>query len=239
MLNEILSNLMQEQSNGQKNPSSGQCNKPGGKNPKPGAGQQLSDIIGKQKGLGESMSKGKEGKPKTGEEGKQAKDGQKGNQEGKGGREGGQNNGGEEGNAKELMQMAQQQAAIRRQLAQLNQLLNSQGNNSIAKELKELQDKMDRNETDLVNRKLDEDFYQRQREIMTRMMETEKSLREQEQDDKRSSKNPEDMSRPVPPELKQYLQENQELKEQYKTVPPSLKPYYKTLNENYFRQVAQ
>ena len=239
MLNEILSNLMQEQSNGQKNPSSGQCNKPGGKNPKPGAGQQLSDIIGKQKGLGESMSKGKEGKPKTGEEGKQVKDGQKGNQEGKGGREGGQNNGGEEGNAKELMQMAQQQAAIRRQLAQLNQLLNSQGNNSIAKELKELQDKMDRNETDLVNRKLDEDFYQRQREIMTRMMETEKSLREQEQDDKRSSKNPEDMSRPVPPELKQYLQENQELKEQYKTVPPSLKPYYKTLNENYFRQVAQ
>jgi hypothetical protein len=239
MLNEILSNLMQEQSNGQKNPSSGQCNKPGGKNPKPGAGQQLSDIIGKQKGLGESMSKGKEGKPKTGEEGKQGKDGQKGNQEGKGGREGGQNNGGEEGNAKELMQMAQQQAAIRRQLAQLNQLLNSQGNNSIAKELKELQDKMDRNETDLVNRKLDEDFYQRQREIMTRMMETEKSLREQEQDDKRSSKNPEDMSRPVPPELKQYLQENQELKEQYKTVPPSLKPYYKTLNENYFRQVAQ
>jgi hypothetical protein len=120
-----------------------------------------------------------------------------------------------------------------------NQLLNSQGNNSIAKELKELQDKMDRNETDLVNRKLDEDFYQRQREIMTRMMETEKSLREQEQDDKRSSKNPEDMSRPVPPELKQYLQENQELKEQYKTVPPSLKPSYKTLNENYFRQVAQ
>ena len=73
---------------------------------------------------------------------------------------------------------------------------------------------------------------------MARMMETEKSLREQEQDDKRSSKNPEDMSRPVPPELKQYLQENKELKEQYKTVPPSLKPYYKELNEIYFKQVG-
>jgi len=232
MLNEILANLMAEQSKGQ-NPSSGQCSKPGGKNPKPGAGKQLSDIIGKQKGLSESMSKGKDGQPKNGEESKQGKE------QGKSGKSGSQTNGGEDGNAKELMQMAQQQAAIRRQLAQLNQLLNSQGNNSIAKELKELQDKMDRNETDLVNRKLDEDFYRRQREILTRMMETEKSLREQEQDDKRSSKNPDEISRPIPPELKQYLQDNKELKEQYKTVPPTLKPYYKQLNEIYFKQVSQ
>ncbi|MES2479007.1 MAG: hypothetical protein V4561_07965 [Bacteroidota bacterium] len=236
ILNEILSNLMEEQSNGQKNPSSGQCNKPGGKNPKPGAGKQLSDIIGKQKGLGEGMMKSKDGKPKNGEEGKQGKEGKSGKEGGQGG-SGGSQNGGDDENAKELMQMAQQQAAIRRQLAQLNQLLNSQGNNSISKDLKDLQDKMDRNETDLVNRKLDEDFYMRQKEIMNRMMETEKSLREQEQDDKRSSKNPDEISRPVPPELKQYLLENKELKEQYKTVPPTLKPYYKELNEIYFKQV--
>ncbi|MDI9319816.1 MAG: hypothetical protein QM530_04995 [Phycisphaerales bacterium] len=237
MLNEILANLMSEQSQAQKNPGNGQCNKPGGKNPKPGAGKQLSDIIGKQKGLGQSMMKSMDGKPKDGDEGKQGKDGKQPKQGGKGGN-GGEQNGGEDGNAKELMQMAQQQAAIRRQLAQLNQMLNSQGNNSIAKELKELQEKMDRNETDLVNKKLDGDFYMRQKEILTRMMETEKSLREQEQDDKRSSKNPEEISRPVPPELQQYLQENKELKEQYKTVPPNLKPYYKQLNENYFKQVG-
>lgn len=236
ILNEILSNLMEEQSNGQKNPSSGQCNKPGGKNPKPGAGKQLSDIIGKQKGLGEGMMKSRDGKPKSGEEGKQGKEGKSGKEGGQGG-SGGNQNGGDDENAKELMQMAQQQAAIRRQLAQLNQLLNSQGNNTISKDLKDLQDKMDRNETDLVNRKLDEDFYMRQKEIMNRMMETEKSLREQEQDDKRSSKNPDEISRPVPPELKQYLLENKELKEQYKTVPPTLKPYYKELNEIYFKQV--
>lgn len=244
MLNEILSNLMQEQSQAQKNQGKGQCNKPGGKTPKPGAGKQLSDIISKQKGLGESMSKANSGKPKPGEEAKEGKDGKEpkegkdGKQNGQGGGNGGSQNGGDDGNAKELMQLAQQQAAIRRQLAQLNQLLNSQGNNSISKELKDLQDKMDRNETDLVNRKLDQDFYMRQREIMTRMMETEKSLREQEQDDKRSSKNPEEMSRPVPPELKQYLQENKELKEQYKTIPPTLKPYYKELNEIYFKHVG-
>ena len=134
--------------------------------------------------------------------------------------------------------MAQQQAALRRQLAQLNQLLNSQGNNGIAKDLKELQEKMDKNESDLVNRKLDGEFYMRQKEILNRMMETEKSLREQEQDDKRTSKNPDEISRPVPPELKQYMKENKELIERYNTVPPTLKPYYKQLNENYFKQVA-
>jgi hypothetical protein len=237
MLNEILSNLMQEQSQGQKSPGSGQCKKPGGKNPKPGAGKQLSDIIGKQKGLSEQMSKGKDGKPKEGGETQKGKDGKENKQNGKGGNSGEQN-GGDDGNAKELMQMAQQQAALRRQLAQINQLLNSQGNNNIAKDLKELQDKMDKNESDLVNRKLDEDFYKRQREIMTRMMETEKSLREQEQDDKRSSKNPDDISRPIPPELKQYLQQNKEIREQYKTIPPTLKPYFKELNEQYFKQVG-
>ncbi|MCC6186627.1 MAG: hypothetical protein IT256_05680, partial [Chitinophagaceae bacterium] len=204
MLNEILANLLQEQSQAQKSPGDGSCSKPGGSKPKPGAGKQLSDIIGKQQKLGEQMAKGKEGKPKSGEDGK-GKDGKEPKSGGQSGK-GGEQSGGDDGNAKELMQMAQQQAALRRQLAQINQLLNSEGNNSIAKDLKELQEKMDRNETDLVNRKLDEDFYKRQREIMTRMMETEKSLREQEQDDKRSSKSADEISRPLPPELKKYME---------------------------------
>ncbi|MFA6149961.1 MAG: hypothetical protein WC716_01490 [Chitinophagaceae bacterium] len=233
MLNEILANLIEQKKEGQKNPGKGQCKNPGGKTPKPGAGKQLSDIISKQKGLGQQMTKGKDGKPKEGEEGKQGKDG-KAKGEGSEGNE----NGGNDGNAKELVRMAQQQAAIRRQLAQLNQLLNSQGNNGIAKDLKALQEKMDKNESDLVNRKLDGEFYMRQKEILNRMMETEKSLREQEQDDKRTSKAPDEISRPVPPELKQYMKENKELIEKYNTVPPTLKPYYKQLNENYFKQVA-
>lgn len=233
MLNEILSNLMQEQSQSQKGSGKGKCSKPGGMMPKPGGSgsKQLADIISKQKGLGQSMMKGKEGKPKEGTQpGKEGKSGQQGSS--------GNENGGSDGNAQELVRMAQQQAAIRRQLAQLNQMLNSEGNTSIAKDLKDLQDQMDRNETDLVNRKLDAEFYLRQKEILSRMMETEKSLREQEQDDKRSSKSAEEISRPVPPELQPYLQESNQLKEQYKTIPPTLKPYYRQLNEKYFKQVG-
>jgi hypothetical protein len=228
MLNEVLSNLMQQQSQAmqsKKSGNSGSCNKPGGNTPKPGAGKQLSDIISKQQGLGQSMQQ--MGQPKPGQKGQQ---GQQGGQSGNGS----QSNGDGENNSEELVRLAQQQAAIRRQLQQLNSLLNSKGMGN-AKEIKEIQEQMDKNETDLVNKRIDATFVKRQKEILTRLLEAEQSLREQEQDDKRSSKNPEEISRPVPPELQQYLKDNQELLEHYKTVPPTLKPYYRQMVEQYFQ----
>ncbi len=133
--------------------------------------------------------------------------------------------------------MAQQQAAIRKQLQQLNSLLNSKGMGN-AKEMKELQEKMDRTETDLVNRKMSNELIMRQKEILTRLLETEKALREQEQDDKRSSKNVAEMSRPVPPELQKYMKDRQSLLEFYKTVPPQLKPYYRSMVEQYYKMIG-
>lgn len=233
MLNEILSNLMQQQSQS-KGGGGGSCSNPGGSNPKPGAGKQLKDIISKQEGLGKKM--GQEGK--QGKEGSKPGDsGRKPGEKGQGQSSGSMQNGGSDGNAQQLVQLAQEQAAIRRQLAELSQLLNSQGNTGMAKELRELQEQMDRNETDLVNRKTEPELYRRQQEILSRLMETEKSLREQEEDSKRSSKNPPEISRPVPPELKPYLEDNGRLREQYQTVPPGLKPYYRELNERYFGQI--
>ncbi len=231
LLQEMLANLIQEQNQGQqKSGKAGQCNNPGGKTPKPGAGQQLKDIISKQQDLNGKIQKGKQGEQKQGTQGQKPKQGQ-----GQGSAS--EQNGGNDQNAKMLMQLAQQQAAIRRQMAQLNQMLNSQGNNSIAKELKNLQEQMDKNETDLVNKKLDADFYKRQQEILTRMLETESSLREQEQDEKRSSKSATEISRPIPSELKPYLIENQFYKEQYQMQVPGLKPYYKELNQQYLQKI--
>ena len=97
---------------------------------------------------------------------------------------------------------------------------------------------MDKNETDLVNRKTGAELMLRQKDIETRMLEVEKSLREQEQDDKRSSKTPPDMSRPIPPALQKYVTDQKQLLELYKTVPPSLKPYYREMVENYFHIIG-
>jgi hypothetical protein len=212
MLNELLANLMQMQSQSQSG-EAGKCSKPGGKNPKPGAGDQLSDIITQQQQLGKSMQqagkspgKGKEGK----QPGKEGKDGKSG-EAGKGGEGGAGGNGqgkgsegdGEYGDAEQLARLAEQQASIRRQIQDLQSKLAGTGMGN-SKELREIQQQMDKNESDLVNRKLTSQFLMRQQEIMTRLLQAEKSIREQEQDDKRASNAAKEISRPVPPELQRY-----------------------------------
>jgi len=229
MLNEILSNLMQMQSEGKKPGGPGACPSPGGKKPGKSPGMQMSDIITEQKQLGESMQKMQGGKKPGGKDGQQKGQGQKGGQ--------GNENGGENGDAEQLARLAEQQASIRRKIQDLTSLLNSKGLGN-SKELREVEDKMDKTETDLVNRKVNSDLLLRQKEIETRMLEVEKSLREQEQDDKRSSRSGQEMSRPVPPELQKYITDQKQLLELYKTVPPQLKPYYRDMVENYFHIIG-
>lgn len=232
MLNETLSNLMQMQSKMMKEgEKQGSCSKPGGGKPKPGAGQQMSDIITQQQQLGNAMQQMKDAQEK-----RQGEQGQKpGEQQGqKQGQQGGE---GENGNAEQLARMAAQQSALRKQLQELQSLLNSKGIGN-AKEMKEIQDKMDKNETDLVNRRVDSEVMMRQREILTKLLETEKAIREQEQDDKRSSKNPTDVVHSVPPELQKYMQDQKSLFDFYKTIPPQLKPYYREMVNNYYQMIG-
>jgi len=232
MLNELLSNLMQMQAQAQKG-GSGSCNNPGGKTPKPGAGSQLSDIITKQQQLGNSM----QGMMQKGQGNKQGQgQGQQGeNGQGKPTGNNGQQN--EYGDAEQLARFAEQQAAIRRQLQELSSLLNSKGMGN-SRELQDVQKQMDKNETDIVNRKLSAEMQLRQREILTKLLEAQKALREQEQDDKRASKTAPDISRPVPPELQKYMLDQKQLLEVYKTVPPQLKPYYRSMVEQYYQMIG-
>lgn len=264
LLNEILSNLMQMQMDG--DPSSGQGGV-GGKKPKPGSGQQLSDIITEQEQLGNAMQQmqGKAGKKpgsskgdgkggdkpgdKPGEKPGEKPGGQKPGGQPGGSQPGGQSGGGggngqgegeesENENAETIARLAQQQAAIRRKIQELASQLNTKGMNGAARDLRELSEKMDRTETDLVNRRLTAEMQARQREILTRLLQTEKAVRDQEQDDKRSSKSAEEISRPVPPALQKYLNEQKQLLELYKTVPPQLKPYYKEMVDQYYKIIG-
>ena len=87
-------------------------------------------------------------------------------------------------------------------------------------------------------RRLTNELLLRQKEIETRLLEVEKSLREQEQDDKRSSRTAVDISRPIPPALQKYITDQRQLLELYKTVPPQLKPYYREMVESYFHIIG-
>lgn len=235
MLNETLSNLMQMQSQASQS-SSGSCKKPGGKTPRPGMGKQLSDVITQQKDLGNAMQQmqqakqrgqggqqGNTGKPKSGQQGDQ------GEQSGEGGSE-------NEGmSAETLARLAHQQAEIRKQLRELNMLLNSNGMGEQAQELRELEKQMDRTEAELVNKRMTAQLLMRQKEILSRLLKVEKSVREQEQDDKRSSNSADKLARPVPRDLKPYIEKDKSILEEYKVTPPQLKPYYKSMVEEYYK----
>jgi hypothetical protein len=253
LLNELLENLMQNQAQAQSgsgsSSSSGKGKSKGGKNGSGGSGQMMKDIISGQQELGEGLGKGRQGNsPGSGNQGGGKGQGSSGSDK-KGGNKGDNNNGssgdsggegdGEGNNSEQIARMAQQQAALRRQIQELSSMLNSKGMSGNAKELKAIQDAMDKNETDLVNRKLNIDLIRRQKDIMSRLLEAEKSIRDQEEDNKRTANAGKEEQRPMPPELQQYIKSQQSILDAYKTTPPALKPYYKKMAENYLKQIKQ
>lgn len=269
MLNELLSNLMQQQSQAmQQQGNSGSCSKPGGSKPsgKPGPGSsgagQLQDIISGQQQLGNAMQQAAQSasrrqggqkpgdKPGPGQQGQgqdgQGKDGKNpGGQQAGGGQSGGagSNGGGngsegENGDAEQLARFAEQQAAIRRQVQQLVSKLTGSGNAAAARLLREIAQKMDKTEEDLVNRRLTPELAMRQSDIFTRLLEADKALREQEQDNKRASTAGVDMARPIPAELQRILQQHKALLEGYRTVPADLKPFYRQMVQQYYQNIS-
>ena len=256
MLNEMLQQLLEQQAqqqNQSKSEQAGSCNKPGSKpskKPGKGMGMQLSDIITQQQQLGNAMKQladkmsgqskeGKEGKPgqkpgdKPGDKGEGKKEGQGKKPGDKGsGEEGGEKPGGE---SEQMARIAAQQAALRKQLNDVQNQLRKEGKSN--PNLTKIQQDMDRNETDLVNKRITQDLLRRQSEILTRLMETKEALREQEQGKERQANTGKEMPRDIPAAWKEVLKNKQSAIDYYKTVPADLKPYYKQLVEQYYQRI--
>ncbi len=109
------------------------------------------------------------------------------------------------------------------------------GGGDIAKLLEE----MEKTEEDLVNRRLTQDLIKRQKEIMTRLLESEKALREREQDEQREAERAKDKNKTAPGSYNEYLKEKTKQIELLKTVPPSLNPYYKQEVNEYFKKINE
>jgi hypothetical protein len=140
---------------------------------------------------------------------------------------------GQNPSAKDFAQMAARQAALRKALQEKQRQLQQQGKGS-NKDLKELIDQMDKTEIDLVNKRLTNEMIKRQQDILSRLLEHENAERQQEFDEKRKSETAGEMQRKMPPALEEYIRQRKAEIEQFKTVSPNLKPYYKNLVENYF-----
>lgn len=137
--------------------------------------------------------------------------------------------------SKEFAEMARQQAAIREALRKMKEGM-SQDQKDQGK-IDQLMQQMDNFERDLVNRKLTEEMIRRQKDFETRLLELENAMREQEEDEQRKGTTAQEMPPRMPPALEEYLQKRRSELDVYKTIPPSLKPFYKNLVERYYKSI--
>jgi hypothetical protein len=97
--------------------------------------------------------------------------------------------------------------------------------------------KMEQTEMDLVNKQLTDQLIKRQQDILTRMLETEKSMREQDMDEERKGETAKDYDKEIPKAFEEYLRLKEKEVELLKTVPPKLYPYYKKEVSEYFKRM--
>lgn len=146
-------------------------------------------------------------------------------------------NGGKNGRelSEELARVAAEQERIRRALQEMQEKLKQEGGKVPGGDLP---GKMEQTEMDLVNKQITEQTIRRQQEIMTRLLETEKSLREQNMDDERKGETAKDYDKEIPRAFEEYLRLKEKEVELLKTVPPKLYPYYKKEVNDYFKRIG-
>jgi hypothetical protein len=214
MLDEALQQMQQAMAESQ--PGSGNCEKPGGNgkpSPSPSAGEmkRMQDALGKKL---EQMKKG------MGE-----------------GANAGMTPSEKRQLSKELADMAAQQRALREMAnkkgAELNQAGQGEGNG-----FKEIAAEMEALERQLVNREVDLEAIERQRDIMTRLLEAENAERIRGEKEERESRTGTDLATPPPPSMQEYLQKKESETEWLRTIPPELEPYYRERVNEYFNTLG-
>lgn len=221
MLNESLQS-MQAQAQAQNKPGSGQCSNPGGSG-KPSSGQgemsgeDMKQMLKKQL---EQMKKG----PMPG--GKTPGD-KPGDQQGEG-------NMGMPGlGNKEIAKMAAQQTAIRQQLEKMRNEMNKEGKGQ-GNQLNPLIKELEQQEKDLINKNFSPEMIRRQQDILTRLLESDKALRERGFEEKRESNSGKNVNPGNLIRFDEYNRQKLSQVELLKTVDPVLMPYYKSKASAYF-----
>ncbi|HPS84797.1 MAG TPA: hypothetical protein PLA88_10785, partial [Bacteroidales bacterium] len=145
---------------------------------------------------------------------------------------------GQPGWSEQLAKMAAQQEAIRKAMQQYQQQLNSEGGNGSA--LNKVINDMEKTEEDLVNKRLNTETMNRQKQIETRLLESEKADMEREKDPKRQSEEAKIFNNGNPMTFFKYNSLKRNSSEILKTVPPNLNSYYKQkVNEYLYKTKAE
>jgi hypothetical protein len=184
-----------------------------------GQGQQksLSQLIQQQDELNKNMQKARE----------QLK-------------QNGQLNGKDMGSYKlseKMARMAREQNLIKRALEDFTKALMTQGVRELGN-LQKLAKDMEQSETELVNKKIQLETMNRQRDILARLLQADKSDRERELDDKRESRQGTHFSPGAIPLLQQLKEIKAREIDYLRSVPPGLNSFYQLKVGDYFRSLT-
>ncbi len=136
--------------------------------------------------------------------------------------------------SEEFAKMAQQQQMIRESLQKINAEENKDGKGSLGNLNQTIKD-MKQTETDLVNKTLHQETMNRQKNLLTKLLDADKAQREQDEDSKRES----NAAKEFPPSYQQMLEkfkkQQQSETELIQKLPPNLNYYYKNKIAEYFK----
>jgi hypothetical protein len=214
MLAESMKEMKQKQkeSNGKchKKGGNSSCSKPGGNKSKPKTARELQQQLNRQM---EALKKSME---------------QNATQQGQTGKPNNYN--------EQYAKMAAQQEAIRKMLQDYNEELKNQngvGDKGIEQAIRD----METTERDLVNRIISQQTINRQKNIETRLLESERAEMQREKEEKRESTEAQERYNPNPPKEWNFEKTKQNQTEMIKTIPPSLQYYYKEKANQYFYNI--
>jgi len=136
--------------------------------------------------------------------------------------------------SQEFAEMAQQQQMIREALQKINAEENKDGKGALGN-LNQTIKEMKQTETELVNKKIELETLNRQKNLLTKLIDADKAQREQDQDSKRES----NAAKEFPPSYQQMLEkfkkQQQSESELIQKLPPNLNYYYKNKIAEYFK----
>lgn len=186
--------------------------------PNPGMGSPSTmEMMSKmQQELNQGMSKGKKGEGAEGE-----------------GSQGEAN----KQSSEELARMAAMQGEIRRQLQEYIEQLEGEGGNGSS--LNKVVEEMKKSEEDIVNRRINQETLERQKQIEVRLLKAEKAEQEREKEKKRESTAGINKKRSNFTDEKEYKQQSESQEEILITAPIEMSPFYRALLNKYLYKLQQ
>ena len=141
------------------------------------------------------------------------------------------------GMSKKLVEMLARQELIRNSLEELKkEMQNKDAMNKLNNAIEE----MKQTEKDIANKKITQESLNRQKQILTKLIEIEDAMREQGEDEQRESKtNLTEFERIIQEIEEKYEQEKLKQAEMIKTQPPNINRFYQEKVDQYFNKILQ